>query len=45
MRFGATLNFPISKINAIKISASTGAIIRAGADFTTVSIAWQRAFY
>jgi hypothetical protein len=45
MRFGATFNFPISKIDAIKIAASTGAIIRAGADFTTISIAYQRAFY
>lgn len=45
MRFGATFNFPISKINAIKIAVSTGAIVRAGADFTTISIAWQRAFY
>jgi len=45
MRFGATFNFPISKINAIKIAVSTGAIVRAGADFTTISIAWQRVFY
>jgi len=35
----------ISNINAIKIAASTGAIIRAGADFNTISIAWQGAFF
>ena len=45
MRFGATFNFPVSKIYAIKIAGSTGAIIGYGADFSTISIAWQRAFY
>jgi hypothetical protein len=43
-RLGATFNFPVSKISAIKIAYSTGAIIRTGANFSTVSLAWQMAF-
>lgn len=44
-RLGATFNFPISKLSAIKIAYSTGAIIRFGGNFSTVSIAWQMAFF
>ena len=44
MRIGATFNFPISKNSAIKIAYSTGAIIRLGANFSTISVAWQMAF-
>jgi hypothetical protein len=44
-RFGATFNFPISKLSAIKIAYSTGAIIRFGGNFSTISIAWQMAFF
>lgn len=43
-RIGATFNFPISKMSAIKIAYSTGAIIRLGANFSTISVAWQMAF-
>jgi len=45
VRIGATFNFPLSKLDAIKIAYSTGAIIRFGADFSSISIAWQRAFF
>ena len=43
-RIGGTFNFPVSKQNSIKFAYSTGAIIRFGANFSTVSIAWQMAF-
>ena len=43
-RVGATFNFPISKQSAIKLSYSTGAVIRIGGNFSTISIAWQTAF-
>jgi len=42
-RIGATFNFPVSKMSAIKIAYSTGAIIRLGANFSTISVAWQMA--
>ena len=44
VRMGATFNLPISKNQAIKLAYSTGAIIRFGADFSTISAAWQIAF-
>jgi len=44
-RFGTTFNFPVSKLSAIKIAYSTGAIIRLGANFSTISIAWQMVFF
>ena len=44
-RLGATFNFPVSKRSAIKIAYSTGAIIRFGANFSTISIAWQMVFF
>ena len=40
-RIGATLVFPVGSRHAIKVAGSTGAIIRAGADFTTISVGWQ----
>jgi hypothetical protein len=40
-RIGATFVFPVMKRSSIKIAGSTGAIVRAGADFNTVSIGWQ----
>jgi hypothetical protein len=43
-RIGATFVFPVWKKNNIKIAASTGAIVRSGADFNTVSIGWQRSW-
>lgn len=43
-RIGATFNLPVDKQNSIKIAYSSGAIIRIGADFSTISIAWQIIF-
>ncbi len=40
-RIGGTFVFPVLKRSTIKLAASTGAIIRAGADFNTFSIGWQ----
>jgi len=40
-RIGATFVFPVFKKSSLKLAASTGAIIRAGADFNTFSIGWQ----
>jgi hypothetical protein len=40
-RIGATLVFPVASRHAIKLAASTGAIIRSGADFNTISVGWQ----
>jgi len=44
-RIGATFNFPLSRLSSIKIAYSTGAIIRFGGNFSTISIAWQMAFF
>jgi len=44
-RVGATLNFPISRHSAIKLAYSTGAVIRVGGNFSTISVAWQMAFF
>ena len=41
LRVGATFNLPISGRHAIKFAYSTGAIVRFGADFSTISAAWQ----
>ena len=43
-RLGATFNLPVSKQNSIKLAYSSGAIVRFGANFSTISIAWQMAF-
>jgi len=40
-RVGATLVFPVGNRHAIKVAGSTGAIIRSGADFDSVSVGWQ----
>lgn len=40
-RIGATFVFPVLKRSSIKLAASTGAIVRSGADFNTYSIGWQ----
>jgi hypothetical protein len=40
-RVGATLVFPVGSRHAIKVAGSTGAIIRSGADFDSVSVGWQ----
>ncbi len=44
-RVGATFNFPVGKLGAIKVAYSTGAIIRIGANFSTISAAWQMVFF
>jgi hypothetical protein len=44
-RFGATLAMPTGKRHSIRITCSTGAIIRYGANFSTVSVAWQNLWY
>lgn len=45
LRLGATFNLPVNKKNSIKIAYSTGAIVRFGANFSTISITWQTAFF
>jgi hypothetical protein len=40
-RVGATLVLPVGSRHAIKVAGSTGAIIRSGADFNSVSVGWQ----
>jgi hypothetical protein len=44
-RVGATFNFPVSRVSAIKLAYSTGAVIRVGGNFSTISVAWQTAFF
>ena len=44
-RIGATFNFPLSRLSSLKIAYSTGAIIRFGGNFSTISVAWQMAFF
>jgi hypothetical protein len=43
-RIGATMVLPVGKRNSLKFAFSTGAIIRSGADFTTISAGWQTTF-
>jgi hypothetical protein len=40
-RVGGTLVLPVGKRNSLKLAYSTGAIIRFGANFSTISVAWQ----
>lgn len=44
-RIGGTMVFPIGKVHSLKIAYSTGAIIRSGADFTSLSAGWQTSFF
>ncbi len=44
-RVGGTLVLPAGKVHSVKIAFSTGAIIRYGADFTTLSVGWQTSFF
>ena len=44
-RVGGTLVLPVGKRNSVKIAYSTGAIIRFGANFSTVSVAWQSIYF
>jgi hypothetical protein len=43
-RIGATMVLPVGKRHSVKAAYSTGAIIRSGANFTSVSIGWQTIF-
>lgn len=43
-RIGLTTVLPMGKSNSLKLGVSTGAIVRAGQDFTTVSIGWQHSW-
>ena len=40
-RVGATLALPVGRRHSVKLAVSRGAIIRFGANFTTLSIGWQ----
>lgn len=40
-RVGGTLVLPVGKRHSLKLAASTGAIVRIGANFTTCAIGWQ----
>ncbi len=40
-RIGATLVLPVKQRHSVKIAVSTGAIVRVGARFSTVSVGWQ----
>jgi hypothetical protein len=43
-RIGATVVLPVGKLNSVKMAISTGAIVRYGTDFTSISIGWQSFF-
>jgi hypothetical protein len=45
MRIGWTVVLPTGKLSSIKLAGSTGAIVRIGQDFTTLSIGWQKAWF
>jgi hypothetical protein len=44
-RIGGTMVLPVGKRHSIKFAYSTGAIIRSGADFNTISVGWQTTFF
>ena len=44
VRVGLTGALPTGKMSSLKIAASTGAVVRIGQDFTTVSLGWQRSW-
>jgi hypothetical protein len=44
-RVGLTAVMPVGKRNSLKLSASTGAIVRIGQDFTTISLGWQTSWF
>ena len=45
LRFGWTFVFPVRKMQSIKLAASSGAIVRSGGNFTTLSVGWQTSLY
>jgi hypothetical protein len=44
-RVGATLSLPFARRHSLKISGSTGATTRIGADFKTIGVAWQLTWF
>lgn len=40
-RYGATLSYPLSKSQSLKVAYSRGAIVRASSNFSTISASWQ----
>jgi hypothetical protein len=44
-RVGATLSVPLTPQQSVKVGVSKGATTRAGADFTTLSAAWQYSWF
>ncbi|MBK7033785.1 MAG: transporter [Ignavibacteria bacterium] len=45
LRIGGTFVLPVGAGHAIKVAVSTGAIVRFGANFTTLSLAWNTSFF
>lgn len=45
VRLGATMALPIGKRSVLKIAYSKGAIIRIGANFSTLSIGWSSSWF
>ena len=43
-RLGATLSVPLGRRHSAKLAYSTGATTRIGADFRTITVAWQMVF-
>lgn len=44
-RVGVTAVMPVGKSNALKLAASTGAVVRIGQDFTSFSFGWQHSWF
>ncbi len=44
-RLGATLALPVGKRNVLKIAYSKGAVIRVGANFSTITLGWSSAWF
>ena len=44
-RLGGTVALPVGQRHSIKLAVSRGAIIRFGANFTTLSLGWQTAWF
>jgi hypothetical protein len=40
-RLGGTLSLPITRHQSLKVSASHGAVVRVGGDFTNIIVGWQ----
>ena len=45
MRIGGTFLLPVGQQHSLKLSCSTGAVVRMGANFTMLSIGWQTMFF